>query len=358
MYLPSKEFAYLLLYHRLRDAIRQGAYPYGSRLSAKRALAEQSGVSVITVEHAYAILCEEGYVEARPRSGYFVLYRPEEYWQAAPAEEELSPLPAPRPLLQDAFPFSVLAKAMRRVLSTMGEQLLQKSPNWGCPVLRSAIAAYLARSRSIFVRAAQIVIGSGAEYLYSLIAQLLSRERIYGLENPSYEKIRRVYEALGVTCDLLKLGGDGIRSTELARTHASVLHVTPFRSFPSGVTASASKRWQYLHWAEAREGFLIEDDFSSEFSLSSKSEDTLFSLAQQQRVIYLNTFSKTIAPSLRIGYMVLPENLLLPFQQRLGFYSCTVPTFEQYVLADLLNSGDFERHINRIRRKKRQQKEE
>ncbi len=295
-----------------------------------------------------------------PAAAISYSYRPEEYWQAAPAEEELSPLPAPRPLLQDAFPFSVLAKAMRRVLSTMGEQLLQKIAQLGLPRPAQAPSPPTWRAgRSIFVRAAQIVIGSGAEYLYSLIAQLLSRERIYGLESPSYEKIRRVYEALGVTCDLLKLGRRR-HPQHRARPHAcqrAACH--PVLQLPeAALPPRLPKRWQYLHWAEAREGFLIEDDFSSEFSLSSKSEDTLFSLAQQQRVIYLNTFSKTIAPSLRIGYMVLPENLLLPFQQRLGFYSCTVPTFEQYVLADLLNSGDFERHINRIRRKKRQQKEE
>ena len=154
-----------------------------------------------------------------------------------------------------------------------------KSPNFGCSELRSAIAAYLARSRGFAVQPAQVIIGSGAEYLYGLIVQLLGRERLYALENPSYEKIRRVYRAQGVSCDFLKLGKNGIRTDELMRTQASVLHVTPYHSFPSGITASASKRNQYLQWAQARQGYIIEDDFDSECTLSTKAEDTLYANA-------------------------------------------------------------------------------
>ena len=203
------------------------------------------------------------------------------------------------------------------------------------------------------VQPGQIVIGSGAEYLYGLIVQLLGRGRVFALEDPSYDKIRRVYQAHGVTCEMLRLGSDGIRSDELARAKATVLHVTPFHSFPSLVTASAGKRREYLRWAKERGGYIVEDDFDSEFSVSTKSEDTLFSLEPEQSVIYMNTFSKTIAPSMRVGYMVLPPALAERFRREVGFYSCTVPVFEQYVLAELIGSGDFERHINRIRRKRR-----
>ena len=139
----------------------------------------------------------------------------------------------------------------------------------------------------------------------------------------------------------------------MVRTKATVLHITPFNSFPSGITASASKRYEYIRWAEKREGYIIEDNYDSELTVSRKNEDTVFSLSERGTVIYLNTFSKTIAPSIRVGYMILPENLLRVFEQRLGFYSCTVPVFEQYVLAQLLQNGDFERHINRVRQAKR-----
>ena len=347
----SPQSAYLQLYHQLRGDIVSGVYPNGKKLPSKRLLAEQTGVSVITVEHAYAILCDEGYLEPRERSGYFVSYSAADCFPVA-EPDSVRQLPSARDLADD-FPFSVLAKTMRRVLSEYGESILVKSPNNGCTELRKAIAAYLARCRGINVAPSQIVIGSGAEYLYGLIVQLLGRERVFALENPSYEKIRRVYLANGVTCDMLRLGGDGIRTSELARTDASVLHVTPFHSFPSGITASAGKRGEYIRWAHSRGGYIVEDDFDSEFTLSSKAEDTLFSLEPKRSVLYLNTFSKTIAPSMRLGYMVLPESLTDAFEQSVGFYSCTVPVFEQYVLAELLSNGDFERHINRVRRRRR-----
>ena len=347
----SPQSAYLQLYHQLRGDIVSGVYPNEKKLPSKRLLAEQTGVSVITVEHAYAILCDEGYLEPRERSGYFVSYSAADCFPVA-EPDSVRQLPSARDLADD-FPFSVLAKTMRRVLSEYGESILVKSPNNGCTELRKAIAAYLARCRGINVAPSQIVIGSGAEYLYGLIVQLLGRERVFALENPSYEKIRRVYLANGVTCDMLRLGSDGIRTSELARTDASVLHATPFHSFPSGITASAGKRSEYIRWAHSRGGYIVEDDFDSEFTLSSKAEDTLFSLEPKRSVLYLNTFSKTIAPSMRLGYMVLPESLTDAFEQSVGFYSCTVPVFEQYVLAELLSNGDFERHINRVRRRRR-----
>lgn len=199
----------------------------------------------------------------------------------------------------------------------------------------------------------QILIGSGAEYIYGLNVQVLGRDRLYALENPSYDKIRKVYEANGARTDLLTMGEDGIESGELFRTKASVLHVTPFNSFPSGITASASKRAEYIRWAKARGGYIIEDDFDSEFTLLSKPEDTLFSLAPDGLVIYMNTFSKTIAPSIRAGYLVLPRSCMALYEKKAGFYSCTVPVYDQLVLAEFIDNGDFERHINRVRRRRR-----
>ena len=157
---------------------------------------------------------------------------------------------------------------------------------------------------------------------------------------------------------MLGMDKDGIKTSELQRTEAQVLHVTPFHSYPSGITAGASKRAEYLHWARQRRGYIIEDNFDSELTVSRKNEDTVFSLDDSGSVIYLNTFSRTIAPSIRVGYMLLPQRLLDDFDRQLGFYSCTVPVFEQYVLAELLNSGDFERSINRTRRARRRQLEQ
>ena len=368
------------LYRRLREGIVSGAWLPGSRLPSKRTLAAENGVSVVTVQHALSLLCDEGYAESRERSGCYVIYRagdlyaqpedaagktsradsqPEAALQAdAPrqtasrslsrgkASEEAAESDVPH------FPTSVLARAMRKVLAEQGQALLVKSPNSGLPALKAALAAYLMRSRGIRVTAEQIVIGSGAEYLYGVVVQLLGRERLYALEDPSYDKIRRVYEMNGVQTELLAMGSDGILSAALEKSRAGVLHVTPYNSFPSGVTASASKRAEYIRWAESRGAYVVEDDYDSEFTLLSKPEDTLFAL-DPSRCLYLNTFSRTVAPSLRAGYLLLPKELVPVYEERSGFVSCTVPVFEQYLLAELIGRGDFERHINRIRRLRR-----
>ena len=346
------EPAYLQLYRQLRQDILQGVYPFGTKLPSKRTIAMETGLSTITVEHSYALLCDEGYAEARERSGYFVIFRMDDGFAAAPSE--IMQISRPAPGHEEwRFPVSVLAKTMRRVINDLGEGILQKSPNEGIPELRQAIAQYLRRSRGIQAEPEQIIIGSGSEYLYGLTVELLGRDRVYGIESPSYNKIRQVYEAADVRFEMLPLGHDGIESKALAVSEADVLHITPYRSFPSGVTASASKRHEYLRWASRPGNYIVEDDFESEFSVSSKPVDTLFSHAPEDNVIYLNTFSKTVSPGMRVGYMVLPKHLVPIFQEKLGFYSCTVPTFEQFVLAALISGGDFERHINRVRRQKR-----
>ena len=361
--LEKEEFAYIQLYKQIKKDIVDGILIYESKLPSKRLLAEETGVSVITIEHTYSILCDEGYIEARERSGYFVIYREADFCSTDESIGNAYDLLRHEPSrgreherMKYEFPFSVLAKTMRRVLTEYSNDILVKSPNYGCMELREGLSSYLKRSNGIIVTSQQIIIGSGAEYLYSLIVQLLGKERKIGLENPSYEKIRQVYQAHNVMCDMLEMGQNGIRTSELERTQATVLHVTPFNSYPSGVTADVSKRQEYLRWAEKRGGYIIEDNYASELTVSKKNEDTIFSLAKNENVIYLNTFSETIAPSMRIGYMVLPEHLVGSFDRTLGFYSCTVPVFEQYVLAELLNNGDFERHINRVRRAKRKEK--
>ncbi|MBR4309338.1 MAG: PLP-dependent aminotransferase family protein [Oscillospiraceae bacterium] len=344
--------AYLQLYTQLRQDIVQGLCPHGSKLPSKRTLAEELGISTVTVEHSYALLCDEGYVESRQRSGYFVIFRTDDGF----AGSSMQPVPIQVSSHSHGlgeFPLSLLAKTMRRVMNDYGSLLLEPSENGGRGELREAIRQYLARSRGIRVDREQILIGSGAEYLYSLIPGLLGREKLYAIEAPSYRKIEQTYRLSNVPVTLLPLGPDGIESPALWASEAQVLHISPYRSFPSGVSASASKRHEYLRWVGKEDRYIIEDDFESEFSVSKKPEDTLFSQCSQERVIYLNSFSKTISPSLRVGYMVLPPALLPRYRDTLGFLSCTVPTFEQLVLAELLSGGEFERHINRVRRQKR-----
>ena len=368
-----RQHAYLQLYNQIREDVTRGLCPYGSKLPSKRFLAAETGTSVITVQHAYDLLADEGYIESRERSGYYVSYKENELFPVAAGTEgsapdlseqtdahEISDIPirgtAATPE-QEQFPFNTLAKVARKVLSEYGESLLMRSPNSGTLLLREAIAQYLARSRRMNVTPDQIIIGSGSEYLYNLIVQMLGRERIFALEDPSYEKIKLVYEASGVLCRMLPMDREGVRLSALKKTDATVLHVTPFNSYPSGITATASRRAGYIRWASAEDKFIIEDDFDSEFSMSTKAEDTLFSLEPEKSVIYMNTFTRTISPAVRVGYMVLPAQLGATLQEKISFYSCTVPVFTQHMLAELIRSGDFERHINRVRRRRRQSAE-
>ncbi len=350
----SKIPAYLQLNLYFRDDIVKGIYPYKSKLPSKRTACLETGLSAVTVEHSYDLLIQEGYIESKERSGYYVVFQPNVGFASYAKFEHVRKSNFDNKKSNDVynFPFNSIAKAMRKVINDFEEDILERSPNLGCYELRKNISLYLARSRGIHAKPEQIVIGAGSEYLYYLISTLFGRNNKIAIESPSYKQIEEVYKSLEVNYVKLKLVSDGIDSLELWNSDANVLHVSPYRSFPSGVSANASKKHEYLSWANDNK-YIIEDDFESEFSISKKAEETLFATSKLDNVIYLNTFSKTISSALRVGYMVLPKKLVKIFENKLGFYSCTVPTYIQYVLAELIANGDFERHINRVRRKKR-----
>ncbi|MBE6015545.1 MAG: PLP-dependent aminotransferase family protein [Lachnospiraceae bacterium] len=350
---------YIEIYEDVKKKIIEGVYEYNSKLPSKRVSADNYGVSVITVEHAYELLMEEGYVVAREKSGYFVSYKESDYFTGGSSEKMYSPPVRTGHDLHslsresEEISFNTYAKTVRRVLTEYGEEIKEKPDSFGCECLRLAIANYLLKNRGIKTDYRRIIIGSGAEYLYGLIVRTFGRDIIYAIEDPSYRKIALVYEAEGIKTDKLPLGSNGIDSEALWNTGARILHVTPYRSFPTGVTASAAKKAEYIKWSVKKDGIIIEDDFESEFSSSRKPEETLFSRDKDGRVIYVNTFSKTIGSFMRTAYMVIPENLEHLFREKTGFASCTVPALEQYVLAELLDRGDFVRHINKVRRKRR-----
>jgi len=352
------EKAYIKIYEQIKENIISGAYSYGTKIPSKRNCAVSNGVSIITVEHAYELLIQEGYIEARQRSGYVVAFREGDGFAASEIKAEGDKVQIMHENQAYAypdteFPYGVIAKAMRRIISDYDEAFLMRSPAGGSPELRGELARYLERNRGFRVNPEQIIIGAGSEYLYGLIIELLGSDKVYGVESPSYKKIEQVYKARGVNVELLPLGHDGIESDALKKSNADILHVSPYRSYPTGVTASASKRHEYLAWAQSEGRYIIEDDFESEITPLRKPEETLFALSKEEKVIYVNTFSRTISPALRVGYMVLPEKLLKLYEEKLGFYSCTVSLFEQLLIARLISNGDFERHINRLRRQRR-----
>lgn len=342
--------AYLLLYEEMRRKITEGDFAYGDKLPSKRNLTLTSGYSPVTVEHAYALLEEEGYLSSKERSGYFVSYRQEDFF--SPSALKVKDYPVSYENRKNTFPASVFEKAARKVLSEYGEKVLYPCEEKGSIVLRDALVRYLGRSQNIHVCADNILIGAGSEYFYTVIAAMFGRSRIYGIETPSYHSIRESYRSEGVRVDELKLGNHGILKSELDRTPASVLHVTPYRSFPTGMSTDNKKRREYIQWAEERNAWIIEDDYASEYSPSLKAEESLCSL-DPVHVLYMNTFTETVSPSIRTGYMILPEKLMQIYQENQSFRNCPVPLYIQLIIAELLNSGAFERQMNRIRRKKR-----
>ena len=344
---------YLQLFRLMKKDISEGIYKPGDKLPSKRTLALDTGTSLITVEHTYAMLTDEGYIEPRERSGYFVVQS--ESAAAEHRELEIRDRPAAH-VADTSLPFPVFSRTVRKVLSEYGERITEKSPNFGCPELRSAVAGYLRRSRGIDVSPSQIMIGAGSEYLYTLMIRTLGPDTVFGIESPCYDTIRKIYMSSNVAVDHLRMGRDGILPEELSRTDASVLHLTPYNSVPTAVTASAPKRREYVRWVQAvPERYIIEDDYDSEFSSVTKAESTLYSMDNSGSVIYMNTFSRTLFPGLRAGYAVLPEKLLDKYAEQNGFLSCSVPMLTQYCIAELLSNGEFQRHINRVRRKRKVQ---
>ena len=348
----SKTPLYEQLYRALKEDILSGVIPGGEKLPSKRALAEHLSVSRITVENAYQQLVTEGYLISRPRSGYYA-----ETLEALPLllPEPVRPLPpvppAPPALSAGQFPFSVWARLMRGVLLDQHDLLLSPPPNTGLAALRQAIAGMLRRSRGMEVSPDRIVIGAGAEYLYNILIQLLGRDKCYGLENPGHQKIRRVYEANGVAVCPIDLDEGGASWTCLQHTPVDVLHISPGHQYPTGIVMPIARRRQLMSWASAaRDRWIIEDDYDSEFRFSGRVIPSMYSMDTMGRVIYLNTFSRTITPALRISYLILPEELLERYHRLLGFYSCTVPSFEQLTLARFLDEGYFEKHVSRMRR--------
>ena len=342
---------YEALYRCIRGDILSGKLPPDTKLPSKRALSAHLEVSKITVEAAYSQLLAEGFIRSQEKVGYFV-----ESIQSQSAPVKLSPAPeAPSSQLIDLtanglsrFPFSVWSKLQREVLLDLGEGLLLPLHNQGLPALRSAIAAHLAQFRGMQVDPENILIGAGTDFLYNLLIQLLGRDKRYAVEEPGYGKIRRIYASAGAACVGAAMDEQGVDPRHLS--DAQVLHISASHHFPTGIVTPLSRRRELLRWAHrAEDRWIIEDDYDSEFRFDAHPMAAMQSM-DSEKVIYMNTFSKSLAPSIRISYMVLPRKLMKAYRERLGFYSCTVSGFEQYTLARFLSRGYFEKHINRMRK--------
>lgn len=396
------------LYRCIRADIERGVVAAGEKLPSKRALARHLGVSLITVEGAYSQLMAEGYVTSRPRRGYYACdlgatgalpavhsssaaaslaadavlvaggpadaaatratpvsggegdAAPPTVHPAASAAHAASPDADEDPLVADLtgagaplgmFPYGAWAKSMREALSCESERaLIGETEAAGSPRLRRVIADHLRGFRGMEVDPAQIVVGAGSQVLYNALVQLLGRGLRYGVEDPGYPRLASIYRANDVALSFVPLDEQGVDVSAMRASGVDVMHLMPSHQYPTGLVTSIGRRYELLAWANEQPGrFIVEDDYDCEFRLAGRPIPALQSIDATGRVIYANTFAKSLGPAFRIGYVVLPERLVERFAKALGFYSCTVSAVDQLALARFIEGGDYERHVSRMR---------
>ena len=358
---------YEQLYRHIKSDILSGVLAAGEKLPSKRALAAHLEVSVITVKNAYEQLIAEGYICGVEKRGYYVMRIDQPLTAAPSAAAETIDEPPERQWFMDFvtnstaaeyFPFATWTKLLRQTILEQDTRLLRPTPSTGALELRQAIADYLHQFRGMTVSSRQIIVGAGTETLYTLLIQLLGREKCYAVEDPGYSKIGSIYRSNQVQLRHVALDESGLSCQALRQTDADVVHISPSHHYPTGIVMPIARRHELLRWADEGEGrYILEDDYDSEFRFVGRPIPTLFSVDDSGQVVYLNTFSKTIAPSIRISFMVLPRRLLADFRQKLGFYACTVSAFEQYTLAQFLSGGWYEKHLSRMRKHYRQKRD-
>lgn len=354
---------YMQLYEHIRSEIREGLLEDGDRLPSKRSLASHLKISQNTVETAYGQLLAEGFVRSKPKSGYYVS-RFEDYpsGSAGPGstgkDEETREDTSgfnydfmTNTVDTRFFPFSTWSRITREVIHDENRELLKASHPQGEAALRMSIARHLHEHKGVRCTHEQVIIGAGSEYLIGLLVQLLGRDRIYAVEDPGYVKTGMLLRSNGADVVHVRLDRDGLDVNELEESGAKVVHITPSHQFPMGMIMPAKRRMQLLSWAYAgKDRYLIEDDYDSEFRFGGRPIPSLQGLDSSDRVIYIGTFSKSLAPSIRIGYLVLPPALFEEYRDRYMFNSSTVSRFEQQTLARFMKDGHFERHLNRMRK--------
>lgn len=373
------DFLYEHLYKEIKNDILIGNLKAHEKLPSKRALAAHLNVSVVTVENAYSQLLAEGYIYSKPKSGFYVCdvkaedadvvgvrnacytSRSEDHvtehshvireHAESPGQNRFFADFVNNSTLSENFPFSTWTKLMRETMMDDREKLMKRSPSGGIFELRKAIADYLYQFRGMSVSPNQIIVGAGTEYLYGLIIQLLGRNSVYGVENPGYQKIQHIYDAYQVKCCYIDMDESGVNIDSLERSGADVVHISPSHHFPTGTVTPASRRYELLGWAAKQEGrYIIEDEYDSEFRLVGNPIPALQSIDASDKVIYMNTFSKSLSSTIRISYMVLPIPLMVRYNHVLSFYACTVSNFDQYTLTRFIQEGYLEKHINRMRK--------
>lgn len=356
----SKVPLYEQIYNYIKSEIKKGRIECKTKLPSTRSLAEYLQISRSTVDMAYTQLISEGYVESVPYKGYYVseislLYdirSAEEKIYIEKSVKNKNKLIdfSPWGIDLDSFPFNAWRKITKNLLSSDNKELFASGNSTGEPELRNTLSAYLYEARGVRCSPERIIIGAGMEYLLMLLNQLFHEKPVIAMENPTYMPAYNVFNKNGNKIIPVNMDKSGMKVRELNDSGADIAYVMPSHQFPMGIVMPIKRRLELLEWTNVSEKrYIIEDDYDSEFRYLGKPIPALQGVDNSKKVIYMGTFSKSIAPSIRLGYMVLPEDLYMNFKKEIGFYSQTVSKMDQLIVSEFISKGYFERHLNKMR---------
>lgn len=352
---------YEQIYLHIKAEIQSRHLPAGRRLPSTRILAENLKVSRSTTQMAYDQLVSEGYIEPVPCRGYFIckmealvevkLEQERDFIkQEEPAEGPYRIDFSPRGIELESFPYGVWRKISKDILVGDNVELFRTGDSMGEAGLREVIRSYLHSARGVSCRADQIIIGAGSEYLLMLLCQILGPDNRIAMENPTYRQAYRIFASHGYEVAPVPMDTYGMAVAQLEKEAANIAYTMPAHQYPMGIIMPVKRRQELLKWANKAAGrYLIEDDYDSEFRYRGKPIPALQGMDKNGKVIYIGTFSKSIAPAIRVSYLVLPGELMRTYHERYGFYSSTVSRLDQKVLYEFIAQGHFERHLNRMR---------
>ncbi|HEX3077095.1 MAG TPA: PLP-dependent aminotransferase family protein [Lachnospiraceae bacterium] len=352
---------YEQIYRYIKEEIRNGSLPYHTKLPSTRSLASHLQVSRNTVDMAYAQLLSEGYIESSAKRGYFVC----QITELVTLNQRNSPMVneeaerksdyryhfSPFAIDINHFPYNTWRKLSKDCMNNHSNDLFLLGSKQGDSSFRESIQKYLHESRGVICQKEQIIVGAGADYLLQLLAQLLKPSNLIAMENPTYKQAYRIFCGFGHRTCSIPLDQNGIRIDSLSTTDADIAYVTPSHQYPIGIVMPIKRRMELLNWANERNGrYIIEDDHDSEFRYKGKPIPALQGLDTNGKVIYMGTFSRAIAPAIRVGYLVLPNELLMRYKNQYNYYNSTVSRIDQAILTTFINEGYFERHLNKVRK--------
>ena len=370
LHTDSDKTLYEQIYGHIREEIRAGSLLCGEKLPSARFLSDYLQVSRTTVDMAYGQLVAEGYVEARPKRGYFVaaldgLYTIETGGREVPGgrepEQEAGQIRfdfSPTAIDMSCFPYATWKKITKNILVDANSSMFSQGEAQGDFELRETICRYLHGARGVNCQPEQIIIGAGNDFLLLLLEKILGRHVPIAMENPTYERAYRIFRSFAYPVSLIPMDENGMCVDALRKTNARVAYVMPAHQYPTGISMPIGRRMELLKWAmERNERYLIEDDYDSEFRYKGKPLPSLQASDTGGKVVYIGTFSKSIAPAIRISYMVIPFSLLERYRKECSFYSSTVSRIDQRILDQFIREGHFERYLNKMRKQYRMKQE-